>query len=116
MLYSLKVFLCNLLIYSFFDYVSTNILYFPLSKNSRSMMILSPLFCSSVSKFFLSLCNFAGNKAMQSKLYNEAIELYSFAIAQCEDNAVYYCNRCDIVPHTDSCILCETLVVSELLS
>ncbi|KAL2520020.1 Tetratricopeptide repeat (TPR)-like superfamily protein [Forsythia ovata] len=34
-----------------------------------------------------------GNKAMQSKLYNEAIELYTFAIALCEDNAVYYCNR-----------------------
>ncbi|KAL2497209.1 Tetratricopeptide repeat (TPR)-like superfamily protein [Abeliophyllum distichum] len=30
---------------------------------------------------------------MQSKLYNEAIELYTFAIALCEDNAVYYCNR-----------------------
>ncbi|KAL0314314.1 UNVERIFIED_CONTAM: Small glutamine-rich tetratricopeptide repeat-containing protein [Sesamum angustifolium] len=34
-----------------------------------------------------------GNKAMQSKLYTEAIELYAFAIALCEDNAVYYCNR-----------------------
>ncbi|KAH6832800.1 Tetratricopeptide repeat superfamily protein [Perilla frutescens var. hirtella] len=34
-----------------------------------------------------------GNKAMQSKLYAEAIELYTFAIALCEDNAVYYCNR-----------------------
>lgn len=34
-----------------------------------------------------------GNKAMQSKLYNEAIELYTVAIALCEDNAVYYCNR-----------------------
>ncbi|KAK4429653.1 Small glutamine-rich tetratricopeptide repeat-containing protein [Sesamum alatum] len=34
-----------------------------------------------------------GNKAMQSKLYTEAIELYTFAIALCEDNAVYYCNR-----------------------
>ncbi|KAJ8541710.1 hypothetical protein K7X08_002526 [Anisodus acutangulus] len=34
-----------------------------------------------------------GNKAMQSKLYPDAIELYSFAIALCEDNAVYYCNR-----------------------
>ncbi|MCE2055494.1 hypothetical protein HAX54_042736 [Datura stramonium] len=34
-----------------------------------------------------------GNKAMQSKLYPDAIELYSFAIALREDNAVYYCNR-----------------------
>ncbi|XP_060198042.1 uncharacterized protein LOC132627010 isoform X1 [Lycium barbarum] len=34
-----------------------------------------------------------GNKAMQSKLYTDAIELYSVAIALCEDNAVYYCNR-----------------------
>ncbi|XP_057504922.1 uncharacterized protein LOC130788342 isoform X1 [Actinidia eriantha] len=34
-----------------------------------------------------------GNKAMQSKLYSDAIELYTFAIALCEDNAVYYCNR-----------------------
>ncbi|XP_059631823.1 small glutamine-rich tetratricopeptide repeat-containing protein 2 [Cornus florida] len=34
-----------------------------------------------------------GNKAMQSKLYSDAIELYSCAIALCEENAVYYCNR-----------------------
>ncbi|XP_057795770.1 uncharacterized protein LOC131011892 isoform X1 [Salvia miltiorrhiza] len=34
-----------------------------------------------------------GNKAMQSKLYTEAVELYTFAIALCDDNAVYYCNR-----------------------
>ncbi|KAL8059656.1 hypothetical protein ABFX02_03G101200 [Erythranthe guttata] len=34
-----------------------------------------------------------GNKAMQSKLYKEAVELYNFAIALCEDNAIYYCNR-----------------------
>ncbi|XP_073022593.1 uncharacterized protein [Primulina eburnea] len=34
-----------------------------------------------------------GNKAMQSKLYNEAIELYTFAIALCADNAIYFCNR-----------------------
>ncbi|GFP89802.1 small glutamine-rich tetratricopeptide repeat-containing protein beta [Phtheirospermum japonicum] len=34
-----------------------------------------------------------GNKAMQSKRYVEAIELYTFATALCEDNAVYYCNR-----------------------
>ncbi|KAM7518877.1 hypothetical protein LguiB_017839 [Lonicera macranthoides] len=34
-----------------------------------------------------------GNKAVQSKLYSDAIELYTFAIALCEDNAVYHCNR-----------------------
>ncbi|KAJ0087060.1 hypothetical protein Patl1_08374 [Pistacia atlantica] len=34
-----------------------------------------------------------GNKAMQSKQYSDAIEFYSFAIALCENNAVYYCNR-----------------------
>ncbi|GLT85050.1 hypothetical protein SLE2022_032520 [Rubroshorea leprosula] len=34
-----------------------------------------------------------GNKVMQSKLYRDAIELYSIAIALCENNAVYYCNR-----------------------
>ncbi|GJY43384.1 small glutamine-rich tetratricopeptide repeat-containing protein [Tanacetum coccineum] len=34
-----------------------------------------------------------GNKAMQSKLYPDAIELYTVAIALRDDNAVYYCNR-----------------------
>ncbi|KAK2659498.1 hypothetical protein Ddye_006031 [Dipteronia dyeriana] len=34
-----------------------------------------------------------GNRAMQLKLYSDAIELYSFAIALCENIAVYYCNR-----------------------
>lgn len=34
-----------------------------------------------------------GNKAMQSKLYPDAIEFYTIAIALCDDNAVYYCNR-----------------------
>ncbi|XVF64577.1 hypothetical protein PTKIN_Ptkin09bG0179900 [Pterospermum kingtungense] len=34
-----------------------------------------------------------GNRAMQSKLYSDAIELYSVAVALCYDNAVYYCNR-----------------------
>ncbi|XP_075497059.1 uncharacterized protein LOC142534044 isoform X2 [Primulina tabacum] len=34
-----------------------------------------------------------GNKAMQSKLYKEAIELYTFAIALFADHAVYFCNR-----------------------
>ncbi|KAL6525082.1 hypothetical protein OROMI_030675 [Orobanche minor] len=34
-----------------------------------------------------------GNKAMQSKCYAEAVELYTFAVALCEDNAVYHCNR-----------------------
>ncbi|XP_022768184.1 small glutamine-rich tetratricopeptide repeat-containing protein-like [Durio zibethinus] len=34
-----------------------------------------------------------GNRAMQSKLYSDAIELYSIAVSLCDDNAVYYCNR-----------------------
>ncbi|KAF8023642.1 hypothetical protein BT93_F0979 [Corymbia citriodora subsp. variegata] len=34
-----------------------------------------------------------GNKAMQSKLYADAIEMYTCAIALCENNAVYYSNR-----------------------
>ncbi|XP_021284956.1 small glutamine-rich tetratricopeptide repeat-containing protein [Herrania umbratica] len=34
-----------------------------------------------------------GNRAMQSKLYSHAIELYSVAVSLCDDNAVYYCNR-----------------------
>ncbi|XWS23747.1 hypothetical protein CRYUN_Cryun28dG0041700 [Craigia yunnanensis] len=34
-----------------------------------------------------------GNRAMQSKLYSDAIELYSVAVSLCDDNAVYYCNR-----------------------
>ncbi|KAJ8450285.1 hypothetical protein Cgig2_004742 [Carnegiea gigantea] len=34
-----------------------------------------------------------GNKAVQSKLYADAIERYTCAIALCENNAVYYCNR-----------------------
>ncbi|KAI3984092.1 hypothetical protein MKX01_035219 [Papaver californicum] len=40
-------------------------------------------------KHFLVL----GNKAVQSKSYSEAIDLYSYVIALCENNAVYYCNR-----------------------
>ncbi|KAL8138315.1 hypothetical protein V2J09_004316 [Rumex salicifolius] len=34
-----------------------------------------------------------GNKVMQSNAYVEAIERYTCAIALCENNAVYYCNR-----------------------
>lgn len=34
-----------------------------------------------------------GNQSMQLKLYSEAIELYTCAIALCEKNAVYYSNR-----------------------
>ncbi|EPS70447.1 hypothetical protein M569_04313 [Genlisea aurea] len=34
-----------------------------------------------------------GNRAMQSKVYSEAVDLYTFAIALSENNAVYYCNR-----------------------
>ncbi|XP_020236516.2 small glutamine-rich tetratricopeptide repeat-containing protein 2, partial [Cajanus cajan] len=47
----------------------------------------------------LSLKNMAeslkslGNKAMQSKKYSDAIDLYNAAIALYEKSAVYYCNR-----------------------
>ncbi|OMO55553.1 Tetratricopeptide-like helical [Corchorus olitorius] len=34
-----------------------------------------------------------GNRAMQSKQYTDAIELYSMAVSLCDNNAVYYCNR-----------------------
>ncbi|XP_071703756.1 uncharacterized protein [Rutidosis leptorrhynchoides] len=34
-----------------------------------------------------------GNKCMQRKLYPDAISLYSVAVALCDDNAVYHCNR-----------------------
>ncbi|KAL1533628.1 small glutamine-rich tetratricopeptide repeat-containing protein-like isoform X1 [Salvia divinorum] len=34
-----------------------------------------------------------GNNAINSKLYTEAIELYTFAIALQEENVIYYCNR-----------------------
>ncbi|XP_062098958.1 uncharacterized protein LOC133804853 isoform X2 [Humulus lupulus] len=34
-----------------------------------------------------------GNRAMQSKLYSDAIQLYNCAIALFENNAIYYCNR-----------------------
>ncbi|XP_071703639.1 uncharacterized protein [Rutidosis leptorrhynchoides] len=34
-----------------------------------------------------------GNKCMQSKLYPDAISFYSVAVALCDDNAVYHCNR-----------------------
>ncbi|KAI4337813.1 hypothetical protein L6164_016185 [Bauhinia variegata] len=34
-----------------------------------------------------------GNKAMQAKKYTDAIELYDCAIALCDNNAVYHCNR-----------------------
>lgn len=34
-----------------------------------------------------------GNKALQAKKYSDSIELYTYAISLCEDNAVYYCNR-----------------------
>lgn len=41
----------------------------------------------------ISLFLLSGNKAMQSKVYSEAIELYTFAIALFGDNEVYYGNR-----------------------
>ncbi|XP_020588573.1 small glutamine-rich tetratricopeptide repeat-containing protein 2 isoform X2 [Phalaenopsis equestris] len=34
-----------------------------------------------------------GNLSMKLKLYSDAVELYTFAIALHEKNAVYYCNR-----------------------
>lgn len=34
-----------------------------------------------------------GNRSMQSKSYSEAVELYTCAIALCQRNAVYFCNR-----------------------
>ncbi|XP_068659571.1 uncharacterized protein [Aristolochia californica] len=34
-----------------------------------------------------------GNQAMQSKSYINAVELYTCAIALCQNNAIYYCNR-----------------------
>ncbi|XP_004290864.1 PREDICTED: small glutamine-rich tetratricopeptide repeat-containing protein-like [Fragaria vesca subsp. vesca] len=44
-------------------------------------------------KFLAETLKSQGNKAMQSKLYTKAIELYDCAIALCENNAVYHCNR-----------------------
>ncbi|XP_071704246.1 small glutamine-rich tetratricopeptide repeat-containing protein 2-like [Rutidosis leptorrhynchoides] len=34
-----------------------------------------------------------GNKCMQRKWYPDAIRLYTVAVALCDDNAVYHCNR-----------------------
>ncbi|XP_050364927.1 uncharacterized protein LOC126783493 [Argentina anserina] len=44
-------------------------------------------------KYLAETLKTQGNKAMQSKLYTKAIELYDCAIALCENNAVYRCNR-----------------------
>ncbi|XP_043720595.1 small glutamine-rich tetratricopeptide repeat-containing protein isoform X2 [Telopea speciosissima] len=44
-----------------------------------------------------------GNRAMQSKLYSDAIELYTCAIALCQNNAVYYCNRAAAYTHIKKC-------------
>ncbi|XP_010421744.1 PREDICTED: small glutamine-rich tetratricopeptide repeat-containing protein [Camelina sativa] len=44
-----------------------------------------------------------GNKAMQSNLYLEAIELYSFAIALTDKNAVFYCNRAAAYTQINRC-------------
>jgi hypothetical protein len=46
---------------------------------------------------------------MQSKLYPEAIELYDCAIALCESNAVYYCNRCTTAAYL---LLISLMIVS----
>jgi len=48
--------------------------------------------CAYFSNFLWS----SGNRSMQSKSYSEAIELYTCAIALCQRNAVYYCNRYEI--------------------
>nr|GFD18232.1 hypothetical protein [Tanacetum cinerariifolium] len=40
------------------------------------------------------------NKAVESKLYPEAIELYTIAIALRGDNAIYYCNRAAAYTHS----------------
>ncbi|CAN7124138.1 unnamed protein product, partial [Brassica rapa subsp. narinosa] len=44
-----------------------------------------------------------GNKAMQSQQYLEAIELYSFAIALSDKNAVFYCNRAAAYTQINMC-------------
>nr|VDD65410.1 unnamed protein product [Brassica oleracea] len=44
-----------------------------------------------------------GNKAMQSQQYLEAIELYSFAIALSDENAVFYCNRAAAYTQINMC-------------
>ncbi|PRQ26537.1 putative acetyltransferase A, auxiliary subunit [Rosa chinensis] len=44
-------------------------------------------------KYLAETLKSQGNRAMQSKLYTKAIELYDCAIALCENNAVYRCNR-----------------------
>nr|GEZ74195.1 small glutamine-rich tetratricopeptide repeat-containing protein [Tanacetum cinerariifolium]GEZ86300.1 small glutamine-rich tetratricopeptide repeat-containing protein [Tanacetum cinerariifolium] len=41
-----------------------------------------------------------GNKAVESKLYTEAIKLYTVAIALRGDNAIYYCNRAAAYTHS----------------
>ncbi|XP_072972589.1 uncharacterized protein [Typha angustifolia] len=40
-----------------------------------------------------------GNQFMRLKQYHEAIELYTYAIALCGKNAVYYCNRAAAYTH-----------------
>ncbi|CAA7019679.1 unnamed protein product [Microthlaspi erraticum] len=44
-----------------------------------------------------------GNNAMQSQLYLDAIELYSFAIALSDNNAVFYCNRAAAYTQINRC-------------
>ncbi|CAN8246886.1 unnamed protein product [Cochlearia groenlandica] len=44
-----------------------------------------------------------GNKAMQSQLYLEAVELYTFAIALSDKNAVFYCNRAAAYTQINKC-------------
>ncbi|ESQ38763.1 hypothetical protein EUTSA_v10028662mg [Eutrema salsugineum] len=44
-----------------------------------------------------------GNKAMQSQLFLDAIELYTFAIALSDKNAVFYCNRAAAYTQINRC-------------
>ncbi|CAH2070602.1 unnamed protein product [Thlaspi arvense] len=44
-----------------------------------------------------------GNKAMQSQLYLDAVEHYSFAIALSDKNAVFYCNRAAAYTQINRC-------------
>ncbi|KAF9593492.1 hypothetical protein IFM89_023604 [Coptis chinensis] len=46
-----------------------------------------------INKVLEEYCAVAGNTAMHSKLYSDAIELYSYAITLCESDSVYYRNR-----------------------
>uniref|UniRef100_A0A7N0UNC2 SGTA homodimerisation domain-containing protein n=1 Tax=Kalanchoe fedtschenkoi TaxID=63787 RepID=A0A7N0UNC2_KALFE len=65
----------------------------------RHTIFMTPQLIWKVEPELINLTNLAeslksqGNKAMQSKAYYDAIELYTCAIAVFDTNAVYYCNR-----------------------